>query len=139
MGAEHPRRRAGGTARWPVLVPVNYANYNPAWPYLRELISHRELNRCKHCRAPHRVLIWRLDAGPWAPYVRGTPQAAPGRVILCVCSVAHLDWDRTNDHPNNLALLCQRCHLEHDKPQHMPGLRLKRRYSQGLRPRERSL
>ncbi len=108
-------------------MPINYANYNPAWPYLRELISHRELNRCKICRAPHRVMIWRLKSGAWSPYVRGKGPKNAVRAILCICSVAHLDWDRTNDHHKNLALLCQRCHLDHDRPQHLWGLRLKRR------------
>ncbi len=108
-------------------MPINYANYNPEWPYLRELISHRELNRCKICRAPHRVMIWRVRGGGWRPYHRRNPPGDAVRAILCICSVAHLDWDRTNDQHQNLALLCQRCHLNHDRPQHLWGLRLKRR------------
>ena len=132
-GRPPPLEKIPATARHPSRlpslkpVPINYANYNPEWPYLRELISHRELNRCKICRAPHRVMIWRLKSGAWSPHVRGKGPRNAVRAILCICSVAHLDWDRTNDHHKNLALLCQRCHLDHDRPQHLWGLRLKRR------------
>lgn len=100
-------------------MPIDYGNYNPAWPFLRELISHREGNKCKRCRAPHRVKIWRMKDRSWRRY--GGEEAIPGarKLIMCICSVAHLDWDRTNDAPENLALLCQQCHLDHDRPQHL--------------------
>jgi len=40
------------------------------------------------------------------------------RIIL---TVAHLDRDRTNNALENLAALCQRCHLNHDRQaQHIP-------------------
>lgn len=100
-------------------MPINYANYNPAWPYLRELVSHRDRNRCKKCRAPHRVKIWRMKDRTWKRYEPGSRPANARALILCVCTVAHLDWNRNNDDPTNLALLCQQCHLDHDRPQHM--------------------
>lgn len=40
------------------------------------------------------------------------------RIIL---TVAHLDRDSTNNERSNLAALCQRCHLNHDRTaQHIP-------------------
>lgn len=36
-----------------------------------------------------------------------------------VLTIAHLDQDVTNNHPGNLAALCQRCHLRHDRPWHL--------------------
>jgi hypothetical protein len=37
------------------------------------------------------------------------------RVVL---ASAHLDHDPGNNHQRNLAALCQRCHLAHDRPEH---------------------
>ena len=37
------------------------------------------------------------------------------RVVL---ASAHLDHDPSNNDPGNLAALCQRCHLAHDRPEH---------------------
>lgn len=100
-------------------MPINYRDYHPKWPLIRAIISHRDRNRCKRCRAPHRLRIWRLKSGPWRPYHPDAPPPPHARLILCVCTVAHLNWDRTDNRPENLALLCQRCHLHHDAPQHL--------------------
>lgn len=37
------------------------------------------------------------------------------RVVL---ATAHLDHNPGNNHQRNLAALCQRCHLAHDRPEH---------------------
>lgn len=100
-------------------MPVDYSKYHPNWPLIRAIISHRDRNRCKFCRAPHRLYIWRSSRGPWYPWTPNTRPPPNCRRILCVCTVAHLDWNRDNNHPDNLALLCQRCHLQHDRPQHL--------------------
>jgi hypothetical protein len=34
-------------------------------------------------------------------------------------AMAHLDHDPTNDHPRNLKALCQRCHMIHDREEHL--------------------
>lgn len=36
-------------------------------------------------------------------------------MILAAC---HLNHDPTDNHPNNLKALCQRCHLFHDREYH---------------------
>ena len=43
-----------------------------------------------------------------------------------VLTIAHLDQDTTNNDPENLAALCQRCHLEHDRPHHLINASLTR-------------
>ncbi|WP_267383063.1 hypothetical protein [Sphingomonas sp. GC_Shp_2] len=35
-----------------------------------------------------------------------------------VLASAHLDHDPGNNQQRNLAALCQRCHLAHDRPEH---------------------
>lgn len=111
-------------------MPIDMTKYNPFWDFLRELISHRDRNRCARCKAPHLVRIWRMRDRSWRPCSpeenasgarsqKTPPPPGAKALILCVCSVAHLDWDRANDAPENLALLCQQCHLDHDRPQHL--------------------
>ena len=39
--------------------------------------------------------------------------------VKIVLTVAHLDQDRENNDPENLAALCQRCHLNWDRPWHL--------------------
>jgi len=34
-------------------------------------------------------------------------------------ATAHLDHDPTNNRPRNLKALCQRCHLIHDRVEHL--------------------
>ena len=43
------------------------------------------------------------------------------RVVL---ATAHRDHDPTNNDASNLAALCQRCHILHDKPEHLRRRRL---------------
>ena len=41
------------------------------------------------------------------------------RVTRVVLAAAHLDSDPTNNRLRNLRALCQRCHMLHDRPQHL--------------------
>lgn len=118
------------------------------WPQLSAMIRfQRAKGRCERCGRPHgRDVIhlgdgrwfdeerqqWRGDSGRRA---RGVPTASPSRPRqLCftyladpalppqstrvVLASAHLDHDPGNNDPDNLAALCQRCHLAHDRPEH---------------------
>jgi len=49
------------------------------------------------------------------------PQVRTTRVIL---ATAHLDSDPTNNAQANLKALCQRCHMIHDRPEHLRRHRL---------------
>lgn len=57
----------------------------------------------------------------WDGY--GNP-TRPTRIVL---TVSHTDHDTTNNRPDNLRALCQRCHLAHDKALHMANARETRR------------
>lgn len=90
--------------------------YPADWPerslYVR---SDRARWRCEACGIPEGTrldileVLWpdQLDLLPYAPRAR----AGERRVVL---SVAHLDHDPSNNDPNNLRALCQRCHNLHD-------------------------
>lgn len=44
-----------------------------------------------------------------------------------VDTCAHLDHDPAHNDPANLASLCPRCHLRHDRQQHLQSARRNRR------------
>jgi hypothetical protein len=104
------------------------------WPQLSAVIRfERAKGRCESCRRPHGRMVCHLGDGRWWDAEGGTwrdgqgraaqvdededvlAQAATTRVIL---ATAHRDHDPTNNRPRNLAALCQRCHLQHDRQEH---------------------
>ncbi|SNB67712.1 hypothetical protein SAMN07250955_10625 [Arboricoccus pini] len=103
------------------------------WPLIsRRIRFDRAKGRCEWCGRPDRVPLsqlpdgrwfdeeqrrWRGDKGeeaPWPDFVEYT------HVVLrrFVLSTAHLDHNPGNSRKENLAALCQRCHLRHDRPEH---------------------
>ena len=73
-----------------------------------------------------------LGDGRWWDEERQSWRNGRGRVLRAVLphpandalttrvylATAHLDHDPGNSHSRNLAALCQRCHLLHDRPEH---------------------
>ncbi|SHF96869.1 hypothetical protein SAMN05444008_11535 [Cnuella takakiae] len=82
-------------------MPIDYKNYHPKWSLISRMIRvYRAHNRCEWCGARN-----------------GHPHPGTGsRVIL---TVAHIDRNRENNRFWNLAALCQRCHLNHDRAVHI--------------------
>lgn len=102
--------------------------------------------RCEHCRRPHgREVIhlgegtwwdedrdcWRTGRGRRLRYVPAPNEFAPAQpslrgiaappaflVTRVVLATAHLNYDPQDNRVRNLAALCQRCHLAHDRPEH---------------------
>lgn len=116
------------------------------WRELSRVIRfERAHGHCEHCRRPHGQWVVVGPGGLWwdergrywrgargrrltgvptparlaarEPALLGFPPPVPprSRVIL---ATAHLDHDPGNNGPRNLAALCQRCHLAHDRDQH---------------------
>jgi len=81
-------------------MPINYKEYHPKWSLISRLIRlRRAKNKCE-----------------WCPAENGQPHPVTGSKV--VLTVAHIDHDKTNNRFTNLAALCQRCHLNHDRHQH---------------------
>lgn len=82
------------------IAPENRARYPKDWPAIsRRIRFERAQNRCEWCGAEN-----------YEPHpVTGS------RVIL---TVAHLDHTPENVADENLAALCQRCHLTYDAEHH---------------------
>ena len=80
-------------------MPIDRSRYPPNWDEISRAVRLAAGNRCQWCGAanhqPH-------------PVTRS-------RVVL---TVAHLDDNPMNNRPENLAALCQRCHLAYDAPVH---------------------
>lgn len=91
-------------------MPINYSEYHPKWSLISRLIRfHRAKNRCEWC-----------DAENYQPHpITGS------KVVL---TVAHVDHDKHNNRFSNLAALCQRCHLHHDKEQHADNRKYGRKW-----------
>lgn len=82
-------------------MPIDYSQYHPKWKLISKLIRfNRAGNKCEWC-----------DAENYKPH-----PLTGSNVVL---TVAHVDHDKTNNRFNNLAALCQRCHLNHDIKQHV--------------------
>lgn len=81
--------------------PQNRHRYPPEWPVISHLVRWLAGWRCEWCGAEN-----------------GQPHPVTGsRVVL---TVAHVhDPAPENVDPRNLAALCQRCHLNHDRRHHL--------------------
>ncbi|MCB2012980.1 MAG: hypothetical protein KDF64_20740 [Geminicoccaceae bacterium] len=109
------------------------------WRELSRLIRFgRAGGRCEQCGRPHATTIRQLADGRWFDEERrcwrddsGKPADWPDVVDYAGMSgrrirlaTAHLDHDPLNSRPDNLRALCQRCHLRHDRREHLRRRRL---------------
>jgi hypothetical protein len=103
------------------------------WPQLSAVIRFRRAGgRCEGCGRPHlhRIVClsdgrwWDAEAGAWRdgrgrlrrrPAVDLLRQVRTTRVVL---AAAHRNHDTSDNTDDNLAALCQRCHMLHDRPEH---------------------
>lgn len=115
--------------------------YPPAfeWRVIREEVVARDDNRCKWCGMPNHIWIARSgrNSDVWfrmmgvntrgeaedAVISWGSDPRSEWKPVRIVLTVAHIDRDpRNNGVPGkrpNLAALCQRCHLNHDRETHI--------------------
>jgi hypothetical protein len=89
--------------------------------------------RCQRCDRPHLALVRCLPDGRWFDGSAATWRDHRGKIARwpdlvetirlrttrVVLAAAHLDSDPSNNRLTNLRALCQRCHMLHDRPQHL--------------------
>lgn len=124
-------------------MPIDCSKYSPDWPAISRRIRARAGQKCERCRAPNGQRIARSGGASAATYMledgevfdanngrslgraRGSEFDAKSFVTI-VITVAHLDQDTRNDADDNLAALCQRCHLNHDRAHNLAKARATR-------------
>lgn len=113
--------------------PEERARYPKDWPAISRRIREREGQRCKWCGAPNHAQIVRLRRDPsmWELHVPEHDMAVWSGPTLVVLTVAHLDHTPENCDDDNLAALCQRCHLTYDAKHHAANARATRERKSG--------
>lgn len=107
--------------------------YPPDWREISHRIRFdRAKGRCERCGAPH--LFYRTRSGLIIPprlleVFHETMTMAEAaqlgfRLSRIVLTTAHLNHDPTDNREENLAALCQRCHLAHDQQHHWQSRRV---------------
>lgn len=117
-------------------MPINKSDYPPNWPELTHQVKEEAGWQCEWCHAPHKAIIQRNgphDPSGWTT-VQGVKETGLGWVgtetltwnrlrfhglTKVILTTAHLDRNTKNNDRDNLAALCQRCHLNHDILQHV--------------------
>lgn len=103
-------------------MPINYDEYPPDWADIRQRILKRANNCCEFCGIPNHAIIDRRTRQPCL--------IDEDMAIQIVLTVAHLDHDHRNMDVKDerLAALCQRCHLNYDRPRHIAKRKYGRLY-----------
>ena len=117
-------------------MPIDYKKYAPNWKEISKRIRERDGNKCKFCGVSNKALGARDISGKWrfsdVIYSMTSDQRHRwfGRewpkIIQIVLTVAHLDHDTTNNSDDNLAALCQKCHLNYDHEHHVKNAKATR-------------
>ena len=113
------------------------ARYPKDWKAISARIRERDGNRCKQCDVPNGAIIVRGKSDPakWMEFREYDSILPPEikqrdwrpRTIRVVLTTAHLDHQPESVADDNLAALCQRCHLRYDSEHHQRNARATRR------------
>ena len=123
-------------------MPIRSENqwlYPIDWPQLSSTIRFRRAGgRCEGCGRPHGKVVCHLGDGRWwdeaeqhwrsgrgRPLKSKRPVTLPRiRTTFVVLACAHLDHDPANNRSGNLRAYCQRCHIIHDRAEHLRQRRI---------------
>lgn len=122
---------SGRVDEW-IDMPVDWSKYPANWKLeIRPAILERERHRCKWCGVANGD--WLKSKCCLEPIYdeRNRCLSCRKRRPRVVLTIAHLDHDTLNNHPDNLAALCQRCHLTYDAKQHATNARKTREARSG--------
>jgi len=102
-------------------MPIDYKKYHPDWKKIAAAIREREGHKCKFCGVENYAIGYRNEVGT---FIELSPMESESRSedglkqIRIILTVAHLDHNIENNEPENLAALCQKCHLRYDANHH---------------------
>ncbi len=120
-------------------MPMDRSRYPKDWKEISKRIRfERAEGKCEWCGAPHRGFRDRIT-GEWFEPAFGElfPHTAE-EMILIILTTAHLGIDKPDGSPGskedtmdcreeNLAALCQKCHLDFDRDDHIRSRETNRR------------
>ena len=116
-------------------MPIDYKNYPKNFKSeIRPAILQRAKNKCEFCGVENHIAVFRGTINGKEVYqtIAGDVYDAENsaylfsdfyaeievpetrKAIKVVLTIAHLDHDTTNNEPENLKALCQRCHNRYD-------------------------
>lgn len=118
-------------------MPIRKQDYHPEWSKISKEVRESAGWQCEWCGAPNGKVIKRKDDEWEEIYAVRAPDQSEWEntkgmpwprlkfhgLTRIVLTVAHLDRNRNNNERDNLAALCQRCHLRHDIHQHIRNRR----------------
>ncbi len=129
-------------------MPINYSDYPPNWK--TEIVPHiraRAGDRCEWCGVKNHSIIRRngndtyteiIAAEEAIEYLRsngGTLYLKAAGFTYIICTTAHVGENKHNKMAcaeNDLAYLCQKCHLGYDLPDHIRHRRENREKKLGI-------
>lgn len=102
--------------------PENKNRYPKNWKEIRAQILERAGHMCEWCGVSNFAFGIRRKDGTFDELLGMALEAATidgWKITRIVLTIAHLDHTPENNEPDNLAALCQRCHLSYDMDQHI--------------------
>jgi len=103
-------------------MPIDYHRYPANWKtVIRPAIMKRAGNRCEFCGVENGATGYRDKQGVFHRLDGMELEVAAlerTKTTTIVLTVAHLNHDVTDNRPENLKALCQKCHLTLDAEQH---------------------
>lgn len=101
-------------------MPADMSKYPKDWPQIRARILDRAKGNCEWCGVPNGAIGHRIRGEFEAcSTCRDSDFGCGTKATRIVLTIAHItDPDPMNVADDNLAALCQRCHLAHDMDHH---------------------
>jgi len=129
-------------------MPIDYRNYPKDWKERRARAMRRASYRCEHCGVQNYSVVERGEGkaftllGQHHCYTDARAKCNLMRenlhpkAIVIVLTLAHLDHDDWNHDVKDerLAVLCQRCHFQHDRSDNENRKKYGRHYKKDLIP-----
>lgn len=98
-------------------MPLDYFKYPKRWrAEVRPRILARDGHVCRCCKVKNHRVGYRDAGGHFHELAAGAPVPAGFKRLKILLNVVHLDHSLVDHSDDNLALMCQQCHVRYDKP-----------------------